>query len=328
MANNDYALLFAINKYRDSNTWKKLNGPVNDSKRFKTWLLGLGQVPKNNITEIAREDGRTPTFSDLMIAVDDLSQAAPSGSRIGRRLYIFLAGHGIESTRNAVIEPLLVTAEASDRMIVGFPGQRALDFFRISARFEEVVLFMDCCRDMDRTAPEPSWWPEFKPDRAARNVLFGTALATQIFSKSREKKLGTKVQGIFTNALMDGLEGKATDGNGQVTGASLTRYLEDVLTGDQQPEVDLNPNIVFIDNFEAKTIPVNIPIESVGQTVVIRDGLDPDTEIDTDMRTIGNKVQVNLPAYRTYLVQSVGQDGSVIKESGITVENEAVDVVF
>ncbi|MEM1001993.1 MAG: hypothetical protein AAGH46_05040, partial [Bacteroidota bacterium] len=198
-----------------------------------------------------------------------------------------------------------------------------LNCFRLSARFEEVILFMDCCRDMGQPIYNPHWPIECKPDRAARKVKTAVGLGAELFSKAREKKLKGKIQGIFSNSLMDGLEGRAADRSGNITGASLTSYLYSVLSGDQRPDLNLDPTIIFAQGFA----PVirSVPISLVGGTVQvdILDGQNGKVIISQKTGTDQSQIHVQLPAYQLYILVYIDSEGNIISEDSLAVENNS-----
>src|SRR5215475_5387322 len=148
MANDDFAVVVGISRYPFISD---LKGPENDARNFHDWLLAPqgGGVPKQNAKLILSSD-----FSPTEIPED----AEPTTERIdrtfgqlvrrgmnnngcvGRRLYIYLAGHGFAPN---VDEAALLMANAG----LGFygnhiPGRSYANWFLVAAYFTEVVLFM------------------------------------------------------------------------------------------------------------------------------------------------------------------------------------------
>ena len=331
MAERDYALIFALDKYGDTEKWRTLKGAINDADRFNRWLLGPAAVPKTHIIEEVGDDsGTRPQLSDLMAKVMDLLRAQPSGARIGRRLYIFLAGHGVEAIDQARLETLLVTAESRDNWVQGFPGNLAMSHFRLEARFEEIILFMDCCRTMSAEA-RPSWNIPTTPDALAKSVRWGSALAAQLFTDVRERKVSGKMQGIFTSALMDGLEGKAKDGEGRITTESLSSYLYETLKGEERPDIHFPFSITFIDGKGANggnSAVLTLPELPAGMTLVIRHGKTfEQVPADPKPQALGG-LSVMLPAFGTYLVELLNDNGSVHRQVPVVLKSDSVHVTF
>ena len=85
---------------------------------------------------IWREPSRC--HSHILILLDKIRSRAPAGKkRIGRRLYLFLAGHGVSPAKE-LDEAGLLTVEARGALVPYLPGKQSADQFCLSARFEEV----------------------------------------------------------------------------------------------------------------------------------------------------------------------------------------------
>jgi hypothetical protein len=159
------------------------------------------------------------------------SAATKPGFRVGRRLYIFLSGHGITPTRSSTVnfeEPALLAANAT-KMSLGnhITGAAYAEWFRVHAVFDEVILFADCCRDLkDNVSPTPPPFPTFTPERSAGRRFY--AAATKLNSKAFEKECGTppSVRGVFSYVLVNALESNGLqNASGWLTGSVLARHL-------------------------------------------------------------------------------------------------------
>ncbi len=220
---DDYALIVGINHYRDLN---HLEGPENDLKAFEDWLVANdgGRLPRKNITVIrSTPDGRKPRVTDFWDWAEDLiTEKSPHlDERIGRRLYLFLAGHGVGPSVN---EAGLLTPRASMLHVEYFAATRCADFFRQAALFEEVILIMDCCRDFDAELPAPYLPLRRTVDAGAAHqvhplYVYGTGFGR----KSREKNFGTYVGGVCTAALVEGL--RRGNAQGRVTAEGLKAFV-------------------------------------------------------------------------------------------------------
>lgn len=237
MANNDYAVVVGINRYPGLSD---LKGPENDALAFTAWLVSSsgGQVPEENITTLVSKNYQEindtsrlkarPTTVDVDSAFDQLIEQGEglggSVGRLGRRLYIYLAGHGfgidIESTA------LLMANASQVRTGYHIPGRPYANWFRLSALFEEVALFMDCCRDDYRRTPlHLPPWAEMRHPEAAQ-VRFFYAFATRWSRKARELPGADGLhRGVFTTALLAALEHSLPDEQGRVTGSTIASYI-------------------------------------------------------------------------------------------------------
>src|SRR4051794_36034806 len=103
MANTDHAIVIGINNY--PGIPPPLNGPENDAKSFRDWLVADdgGKVPAGNVRTIVSSDyqpspepiaaePKVDQFTDAVDALEDMGQAGQGTA--GRRLYLYLAGHG------------------------------------------------------------------------------------------------------------------------------------------------------------------------------------------------------------------------------------------
>lgn len=224
MSKQDHAVVVGITNYP---SLSQLKGPENDAKAFRDWLVDKdgGAIPKGNVSCILSSqfaktndpmdrNGTQPTVDSVIAAFAKLrskAEADPKG-RVGRRLYIFLAGHGVsfpDDPRDAA----LLAANAARTRPYYLPGGKVAAAISTEPMFDEVVLMMDCCRDYgprlpayvlpweSRSAPghDPRWW---------------SAFATKWGRKTRERAMDDgQVWGVFTHVLLDGLrEGHTSTG--------------------------------------------------------------------------------------------------------------------
>ena len=239
MADTDWAIVVGVQIYPDLGD---LSGPKNDANAFAAWLKSPagGVVPEEHICEILSPDYRqqvptateaTPTVQAVQEALDHLDDIAQQnstaghGMRVGRRLYLYLAGHGFAPKLD---EAALLMANAT-RLRVGyhFAGKLWADWLYRAGYFDEVLLFMDCCRENYPSAPL-----QFVPYRDVSNpdaVLRGKrfyGFATKWSRNAREHSMQDGlVHGVFTAALLDGLNGGAAQPDGKVTASSLSSFL-------------------------------------------------------------------------------------------------------
>jgi hypothetical protein len=255
MAADDHAIVVGITKYP---ALGDLQGPENDANDFATWLVepGGGNVPQANIKTIVsskypasgiRKDAQ-PQLAAISTELELLAEGALLNGRVGRRLYLYLAGHGFAQT---IEDAVLLMANAA----VGFtgfniPGRTYANWFTEAGAFDEVILFMDCCREATMLAQknEPPWDRVIGGQAAERYYTF----ATQWSRAAREGPWGTNgaPRGIFTLALMSGLRGGAErDADGQVTGQALESYVINYIRNDPRAftsgEARPDPDFVY-----------------------------------------------------------------------------------
>ena len=160
MAQEDWAIVVGIWRYP---ALGDLNGPQNDATAFYEWLVAPqgGAVPHDHVQLIlTADDLHWPTISpavakpiaaqiqeafDRLLDLADQSDRAGRGLRIGRRLYVYLAGHGFEpQPAEAALLGANATRQRPGHHIV---GRAYVDDLRRGGYFTECVLFMDCCRE-------------------------------------------------------------------------------------------------------------------------------------------------------------------------------------
>jgi hypothetical protein len=261
MGANDHAIVVGITRYP---SLSDLDGPELDASDFESWLLDAkgGNVPRAHVHTIvssafppvagAQPFQRQPKLSEVQQEFDALYAAGDTTGRVGDRLYIYLAGHGV--ARDIEDAALLMANAArgavSSRHVSGRPYA---NWFRQAAFFREVVLFMDCCREAYTLAPMLASPRPYEPRNGNPPGTRYFGFATQWARAAREASWAPAepVRGIFTVALLAGLrEGAPRDANGRVTGADLGSYVINYvrsafkrlpLEDRPDPEFDYNP---------------------------------------------------------------------------------------
>ena len=232
-----YAILVGISTYPGLTN---LQGPEHDVDEFRDWLVAAdgGNVPPGNIKLIKSSD--FPTVNDPYQAqpADVAFRAALQTllfdtdrnfrGKVGERLYLFFAGHGFASKQ--LNEAALYSAQATRNDPDHIAGKRYAAKIVNSAAFDEVVLIMDCCRDVDLSDSIRD--PVMKiPDRQAlaANVRFMEAFAAGRGQQAREvpSPRDGKVHGIFTEALISALRNAKGNERGELTCTLLKGYIND-----------------------------------------------------------------------------------------------------
>lgn len=331
----DYALVVGIDKYASANSLKPLEGAVADAKDFKDWLMAKAGVPEKHIkVMVSDKKGTAPRLLDIVAEVENLYNLSPNSEEpIGRRLYIFLAGHGVGPDLD---EAGLLAADTSN-VTKYFPGRLYANLFRGRALFEQVVLCMDCCRDEDADLPDP-YFPFDRKKTAGKlvnKVKQCYVFATGFARKSRERKFGDKVRGVFTRALLDGLEHGAIDGDGRLTGASLKRYLAREIPNlrgsdsDQDPDLKgIDDDFVFAQGLPPRRMAVTVQLSDAAKTLAVLygKGLQP-----VDVKPVAidaTHVRVDVPAGKTYSFRLLNADGTTFKEVGETIDDDGAPNVI
>ena len=287
MAQEDFAVVVGITMYPG---FKNLDGPENDAQEFIDWLKApnKGDVPDAHIARRLTSHDHPPlpnTADDAHPWEDELNQLfkvhvqnAALGKRIGRRLYIYAAGHGFADPTD-MSTAAIYAANAEDLFPPHVTATAYANFFRQAAAFDEIVLIMDCCRTTSslqsvRNPPVPN----LAPRAGAKNVRMFTAFGASFGSPAREKVFGAKSRGIFTMALMEALERCDPDPHGNVTGQLIKNYIHnriDALASPVKvdpPEIPIaSRDITFLvrQNTPLTNITFAIPADAVGHDLVI-----------------------------------------------------------
>jgi hypothetical protein len=239
MARNDsdHAIVVGIDRYSFGDL-NPLAGARADATDFHAWLIDQspmgGGLDNGNVTLLSgSDDGAAPTAENIRRAFTELlrTRTPPGTKRIGRRLYVFMSGHGASHEPAAVASVGLLPAPFDELENFYVVGQLFVDAVHKRGAFDEILLFMDCCRDLS-PMPLSVLLPGFDATVGAvpPKVTTLTAYAAQWGSKARERDFTangtTRKRGIFTAALLEALRGWAIDEDtGHVTKDSLERYL-------------------------------------------------------------------------------------------------------
>jgi hypothetical protein len=300
--NDDYGIIVGINGYVK---FKPLNGPENDARRFHNWLTnpsgGCVALGKTDLilSDLSNPASVQPTIEAVNNAFRKYSDLAyeKDDHWIGRRLYVFLSGHGItpvltQSARTDIAGLLMANSSPSWPQHV--VGQLYAEWFRNAGAFNELVLFMDCCRDLKpNVSPVGPVTPPVNSDRADE-VRFLYAMAAEVDSKAWEVPLPPESgvqepRGVFSYVLMEALNTPTVcDDQGQLTsnalGEHLTRRVTEIRK-DQAAKVatsQFSPIVFSTGRNTRPTLRVTFNPSLQGKTIVLTRGTET-----IDQYTIG-----------------------------------------
>lgn len=290
-----HAILVAITRYPGLSD---LHGPENDLDDFRTWLLDAagGALDAANITAIRSSDFPAPAdrfqaqpaeiaFKRALTRLLYEADGITFRNRVGERLYLFFAGHGFASRRLA--EAALYTAQASLVDPDHIASKRYAERIANCAAFDELVLVMDCCRDVDLSDSIRD--PIIKlPDRTAlaRTRLF-EAYGAGRGQQARERQIpqGGPWRGLFTYAFVEALRNANGNQTQEVTGEAVKGYVMNrwpsFFDGVVPYEPDIGPptgahDIVFARRVSSPPVEVrfvlNPPAPAPGTAIVIENG--------------------------------------------------------
>jgi len=288
---DDWAVVIGVQDYPKLKGAPKLGGANEDAKAFKNWLTTGGGLKKQHIFDItSKAKPPTPNWSDANARFQEIVARVQANQdnginaslRLGRRLYIYLSGHGIEASGPEGPEPALLTAEASEAFLAHVAGRRFAKKFALAACFEEVLLFMDCCRTSVPTQTLIDCTLRLQGANGKPKMFCAFATLSEQFAF--EKKNGGKTRGAFTAKLIEGLEGGAHV-NGKITDLSLKAFLDarfaqipnDANGDPQRPEIRPADESFVITTVPVKKVKVTINVAPalVGHSLEIIRGKDP-----------------------------------------------------
>jgi Caspase domain len=259
--------------------------PAADPKTQKARLVLSSQFQPPAVTAYDAK----PTKSQIENWLRRLHEIAKSRDdlKVGKRLYLYFAGHGFEVMPNAVDkngEPVVLMANAEPDALEHVPARLWAELYFAAGYFDEFLLFVDCCREVDTNWPLSV--PQVKPgiaDPAHVKRLY--AFATKSSKLSRERSFNGTSRGLFTYALMQVLRGSGAEG-GRITAQAVKGWLfkqMPTLVG-ADGQVSKTPDIPYPqgepDDFvivaaappATHTIIVDVPGAVQGDTVDIVDG--------------------------------------------------------
>ena len=256
MAADDFAVVVGISRYPGVGD---LSGPENDATDFHQWICSPSgaNTPTQNVTLILSSQYQIvteplqaePTEVAVQRAFDAFDATGRATGRVGRRLYIYMAGHGFSPDFD---EAALLMANAAEGRFYHIAGRQYANHFRRAGYFEEIVLFMDCCRNDYTRAPLIG--PQYERRTSTRQTRTFYGFATKWSRGARERPLDQtgRVRGLFTAALLAALGGGARrDAKGKVTGPTVRDFVYNFLerhfpAGErQEPEFQVDGEIEF-----------------------------------------------------------------------------------
>ncbi|HEX8623031.1 MAG TPA: hypothetical protein VF718_13775 [Allosphingosinicella sp.] len=288
-----FALVVGLTKYPQLGDPppSHLEGPENDAEAVYEWLVANGGGGLDSALDREQDPDRRdpakaawriakvtsspwlngpdpgPPRDEIQRALRELAARAEAGrsgltAQLGRRLYVFAAGHGFSPTLN---EGCLHAGDAdqlSTDTNVFFT--RWLRLFQEAGYFRETVLWMDCCMNRDRSSASlPTVQVQVSSDPPGPSFV---AFAARRPLRAVERPTGPngEKRGVFTTVLLEGLNGAAVNPYGMITGRSLADWLR-------------NAQLYRIDGADAEDVAVSKEPEILreDQELVFRRGMKP-----------------------------------------------------
>jgi hypothetical protein len=308
---------------------------------MRDWLLaddGGGAVPHDKLTLLITTDfhppGPTgvndvhPVENEVNNVFRPLVMAGLHQGRVGRRLYIYMAGHGFSDPAD-MDSAALYAADAEPMFAPHVAGTAYADWFRRNGVFEEIVLVMDCCRTVTplqsiRPPPLPN---TSKPGMAAKVRTF-YAYGTSWGAAARERRMDGTVRGIFTEAFLSALRHARPNRQGRVTGQVVKDYIHNVIgevaggmtVDPPEIRVDSSRDVTFAERDAAPRLTVRVTLlaPAHGKRVVISDGMGRDVaHLDYAQGPLEVELEPGLykamvaDSERGHLIELVGADVNI-----------------
>ncbi len=225
-----YAIVIGVDRYDDTQI-TTLGGSVNDAKTLANALVQYAGFPADQVTLLASDQPteRQPTRGNILRRLSNLSAVIPKDGL----LLLSFAGHGVERGGEAFLLP----SDAQVSNDVDLLEQTAINVKQVKEKIQktgvgQVVMILDACRNDPvgrANADNPltqAYTRGFNFDVRNREVTaFATLYATAVGARAYEYK--ERKQGYFTWELVEALKGKAANERGEVTLASLVKYLQE-----------------------------------------------------------------------------------------------------
>jgi hypothetical protein len=218
------ALLVGINSY-NSPIFEDLSCCEADAESMSIMLAnhapldGAGKGPGNYATKTSTSKGAKPiTTEHLRQSVNQL-MSHPMGD--GQVLFYF-SGHGLANDEGGYLVTQDATAEAP-----GYPMSELLEAANVSGN-TSVVIILDCCHSGEIG--------NITDGEGFNRVSIGPNVTVLAGSGASQKSAEGFDNSLFTELLLEALDGGASDIRGEVSAAAIYAYLEKSLGAwDQRP---------------------------------------------------------------------------------------------
>ena len=243
----NYAIIIGIDHYEK----KPLSAAVSDAKGFARYLFSKKLVSasammidkfKDEHTEInidnALQENTAEDNLQLLISdsnneiadnrdvdkvIDNVIQDAKKHRAKKNRLYFYFAGHGIGVSYDKTALCLRFWPNWFNHCISSSDYK---SWFINKGVFDEILIFLDCCREYDQNIDAKSPMPDWETpigDKKAPNVLICNAT---MYGKLSYEVGADKKRGAFTSFLMDSMNGDADINNeGRITSNDLKNHI-------------------------------------------------------------------------------------------------------
>lgn len=320
---HDWAVVISVSEYEGASAqppWiTKLKGPDKDAAAITEWLTSPegGGLPAENVMQVPSpfppSASGIPKQLEIVEAFNELAELPTDAynQRSGRRLYVYVSGHGLVGQSRHDVAVITAEATFEDGMNVLITSW--LDWFWYAARFEEYVLWVDTCAT--RVPPSIELRPcdrdrETRADAAQGDLLI--IFAAGFNYTSVENELEGDWHGVFTHALLKGLKGAA---GSPVTTQALKTYLFNSMKTFMTDAQRRNPQVAKEPWFEQAadlelaapaaqqtfTATTRFPPECVGKRVTVSVNATSPLVADETLAAEEWKLELPVGAYAVYV---------------------------
>ena len=233
--NNTYALLIGVSDYSPRFGLPPLRFAATDAVEFKTFLKTKrgGSVPDAHIRLLTNHDA---TLDNIRSALAEF-RPADEDLKSDNALIVFIAGHGAD-WNGSVPYFFADNSTAEDIRTTGLPLSelKALLLDRGSA-FQRVIVYLDICRAGDGGLSVAQLGATGGAGTPSSTFAMLMATSTSKEYAYESERFGPPGHGALTFAVLEGLNGKAGQKDGEITFDALTEYVQQrvsFLTGRNQ----------------------------------------------------------------------------------------------
>ncbi|MEC5166930.1 hypothetical protein RCH18_002679 [Flavobacterium sp. PL11] len=243
----NYAIIIGIDHYEK----KPLSAAVSDAKGFARYLfskklvsasaatiekfrgehteINIDNALINNTADdnlqllISESTNEIADNRDIDKVINNIIQDAKKHRAEKNRLYFYFAGHGIGVSYEKTALCLRLWPEWVNHCISSADYK---SWFINKGVFDEILIFLDCCREYDQNIDAKSPMPDWETpigDKKSPSILICNAT---MYGKLSYEVGVDKKRGAFTSFLMDSMNGDADLNNeGRITSDALKKHI-------------------------------------------------------------------------------------------------------
>ncbi len=222
----NYALVVGINHYNK----RPLKGAVNDATAFANWLKESKQVEEKNLKLlVSTEANEIALDHHIDKAFLEILKDANVHAEEKNRLFFYFSGHGIGVSYSNT--GLCLRMWDNELPNYNISSNAYSDLLVNKAVFDEIIIFLDCCRDYDFLIDprKPALDTGFVGTRQTSYLICYSTVYGKVsheIKKDPENDDPENRRGAFTSFLLEGLKGDAdVDGDGAVSGDDLLKHI-------------------------------------------------------------------------------------------------------